>query len=58
MGVTTLPEFEPHSVDTLRAWLDESKTVAVDYPDESREILLQALESKDALVLARRTFPA
>jgi len=58
MGVTTLPEFGPQSVDVLRAWLHESKTIAVDYPDESREILLQALESKDALVLARRTFPA
>ena len=58
MGVTTMLEFEPHSLETLRAWLDESKTVAVDYPDESREILLQALEGSKAPVLAGRTFPA
>ena len=58
MGVTTMPEFGAQSVETLRAWLDESKTVAVDYPDESREILLQALEGSKAPVLAGRTFPA
>lgn len=43
MGVTTMPEFGAQSVETLRAWLDESKTVAVDYPDESREVIEQAL---------------
>jgi uncharacterized protein (TIGR00661 family) len=58
MGVTTMPEFGPQSVETLRAWLDESKTVAVDYPDESREVLLQALEGSKAPVLAGRTFTA
>ena len=43
MGVTTMPEFGPHSVDKLRAWLQESHTIDVDYPDESRDVVKQAL---------------
>lgn len=48
MGVTTMPEFEPHSVDTLRTWLRESRTVTVDYPDESLEVIEQALNVSHA----------
>lgn len=48
MGVTTMPEFGLHSVDALRAWLHESKTVAVDYPDESLEVIEQALNVSHA----------
>ena len=48
MGVTTMPEFGHQSVDVLRAWLHESKTVVVDYPDESLEVIEQALNVSHA----------
>ncbi len=48
MGVTTMPEFGPQSVHVLRAWLHESKTVAVDYPDDSLEVIEQALNVSHA----------
>ena len=48
MGVTTMPEFGPQSVNVLRAWLHESKTVAVDYPDDSLEVIEQALNVSHA----------
>jgi len=48
MGVTTMPEFAAQSVETLRAWLRESRTVTVDYPDESLEVIEQALKVSHA----------
>jgi uncharacterized protein (TIGR00661 family) len=55
MGVTTMPEFGPQSVDVLRAWLRESRIVTVDYPDESREVIEQALNVSHAWSSRRRS---
>ena len=55
MGVTTMPEFGPHSADMLRAWLNESKTVMVDYPDESLEVIEQALSVSHAWISRNRS---
>jgi len=48
MGVTTMSEFAAQSVETLRTWLRESRTVTVDYPDESLEVIEQALNVSQA----------
>jgi len=48
MGVTTMSGFAAQSVETLRTWLRESRTVTVDYPDESLEVIEQALNVSQA----------
>jgi len=45
MGVPSVPEFGGDAVTALRQWLSNPCIVDVDYPDESREVLQQALRT-------------
>jgi uncharacterized protein (TIGR00661 family) len=45
MGVPSVPEFESDAVAVLRQWLNNPHISDVDYPDESREVLQQALRT-------------
>jgi uncharacterized protein (TIGR00661 family) len=45
MGVPSVPEFGGDAVTALRQWLHNPRVVDVDYPDESQEVLKQALRT-------------
>lgn len=45
MGVPSVPEFGNDAVTALRQWLRNPCIVDVDYPDESEEVLQQALRT-------------
>ncbi len=48
MGVPSVPEFGSDAVAALRQWLHDPRVVDVNYPDESREVLQQALRTAKA----------
>lgn len=45
MGVPSVSEFGAESMEPLRQWLNNPQVVDVSYPDESREVLMQALSN-------------